>query len=152
MGDGFRRGGDAWRCGSGPNDSIPGSRSVAVCCCGAAKGSGPGTGLWNCEGVTTLLKRLLLLTVPKLVESGCQVRRRQSSVCEVDSRREENTDDVGDARRLLVGENAPGFEVLIGPGPKSGRPRLVPWGDWKGIPPDGTLSRRPGVLCPAYML
>ena len=29
---------------------------------------------------------------------------------------------------------------------------LFPWGDWNGLPPEGTLRRRPGVLEPAYML
>ena len=43
------------------------------------------------------------------------------------------------------------MEVLVEPGPKRGRPRLAPWGDWNGIPP-GTLRRRTGVLPLAYML
>lgn len=151
MGEGFRLGGVAGRCGIGPNDSIPGNRSVVLCCCGTAKGSGAATGLSNCDGVTTLLKRLLGLTALKLVESGCQVRRRQSSVCEVDSRLEENTEDVGDPIILLLGENGGWLEAFGGTGPNRGRPRLVPWGDWNGIPPDGTLSRRPGVLWPEYI-
>lgn len=37
-------------------------------------------------------------------------------------------------------------------GPKTGRGRLLPSGDWNGFPPDGTLSRRPGVRLPAYIL
>ncbi len=125
MGDGFLRGGVAGRCGRGPNDSIPGSRSVAFCCGGPANGNGAATGVWNCDGVTTLLKRLLLLTA-KLVESGCHVRRLHSSACDIDSRLEEYTEDVGDPNMLLVGENAPGFEVFVGPGPKNGRPKAEP--------------------------
>lgn len=39
------------------------------------------------------------------------------------------------------------------PGPSSGPLEPGPWGDWKGFPPEGTLSRRPGVREPAtYML
>lgn len=81
------------------------------------------------------------------------MRRRQASSAfdDVDSRREK-IDDVGDANMLLTGEYGPAVEVLVGLGANSGRPRLVPCGDWNGIPPDGTLKRRAGVLLLAYML
>lgn len=102
--------------------------------------------------MTTLLRRLLALAVLKLLESGCQVRRRHASSAFDDESRRENIDEVGDARTLLAGEYAAGFDVLPGPRPKSVRPRLPPWGDWKGFPLEGTLRRRPGVLFPAYML
>lgn len=100
----------------------------------------------------TLLRRLLVLAAAKLLESGCHVRRRQaSSTLAMESRREK-MEEVGEASTLGAGDKAPGLELLIGPGPKSARPRFAPWGDWKGLPPDGTLRRRPGVRDPAYML
>lgn len=62
---------------------------------------------------------------------------------------------VGDDKRLpFPGENGAPWGESIGPGPKCGLPKLAPSGDWNGLPPpDGTLSRRPGVLePPTYML
>jgi hypothetical protein len=76
----------------------------------------------------TLLKRLLALVVLlKLLVSGCQVRRRHASsaALEMESRREK-MDEVGEASTLLAGEKAPGFELFIPPGPKTGRPMLAP--------------------------
>ena len=82
------------------------------------------------------------------------MRRRQASSAwlDVESRRDQpDAAEVGDANMLPL----PGESVTegIGPGPKTGRPRLAPMGDWKGLPPDGTLNLRPGVRLPgAYML
>lgn len=54
---------------------------------------------------------------------------------------------------LFEDGNAAGCELLTSPGPNIGRPGAWPWGDWKGFAPEGTLSRRPGVLLPGtYML
>jgi hypothetical protein len=116
-------------------------------------GKGPETGVWNCEGVITLLRRLLVLAATKLLDSGCHVlRRHASSAALVIESRREKIDDVGEATTLIDGESGPA-EALMRVGPKSGRPGVVPWGDWKGLPAEeGTLNRRPGVRDPAYML
>lgn len=47
---------------------------------------------------------------------------------------------------LVAGENAPVLELFIPP--KTGLLTGMPWGDWKGLAPEGTLRRRPGVLAP----
>jgi len=61
---------------------------------------------------------------------------------------------VGDDNKLLCdGEKAPALDELRAEAPKTGPRAAGPWGDWNGLPPDGTLRRRPGVLePPAYML
>lgn len=89
--------------------------------------------------------------------SGCQVRLRHASSATDDTESrlgQPPLDTVGDARRPPggAGEKAPLFDVLSPEGPKG--PRWTgPCGDWKGLPPDGTLRRRPGVLEPLlYML
>jgi len=98
---------------------------------------------------------LSLLEPLKSRLSGCQVRRRQASSAALDA--ESRLDqfefvEVGDSRLLWAGEKAPLFDEFIPPGPNMGPRRLPPCGEWNGLPPDGTLSRRPGVLDPAYML
>jgi hypothetical protein len=72
----------------------------------------------------------------------------------VESRRDQAyVDVVGDVSRLLCdGEYAPLLDELRAEGENSGPRGLGPCGDWKGLPPEGTLKRRPGVLEPAYML
>lgn len=118
---------------------------------GSAIGGGGLGEVW----LVTVLSWLGLLN-PRL--SGCHVLRRQGSsdTLETDSRRADHpeVETVGDETRLLPeGEKAPLLEVLIGPGAKTGRPKGMPWGVWKGFTPDGTLSRLPGVRAPAeYML
>lgn len=116
-----------------------------------------GGGAWvNCEGVITSRNRLTPLLNSRL--SGCQVRRRQASSATLDreSRRDQPLafDTVGDASRVLwLGEKAPLLDVLMPEGPKRGPRTLLPCGDWNGLPPEGTLRRRPGVLAPAtYIL
>lgn len=131
---------------------MPGSRTLLLCEAGLAIGRGPGTELWNCEGVMTLLNRLVAFATAKLLESGCHVRLRQASSAAllIESRREK-TVDVGDAITLMEGES--GLDTFMEAGPKRGRFEVITWGDWKGFPADeGTLSRRPGVRDPVYML
>lgn len=121
---------------------------------GLAIGGGAAGG--NCEGVMTSRNRLMPLLNSRL--SGCQVRRRQvsSAKLESESRLDQPLafDTVGDASKVLwLGEKAPLLDVLIPGGPKRGFRTLAPCGDWNGLPPEGTLRRRPGVLTPAaYIL
>ena len=79
--------------------------------------------------------------------------RHASSVAEDIESRLDQVDAVGDASRLLwVGENAPALDAVSPEGPNTGPRTPEPCGDWNGLPPEGTLRRRPGVLEPAYML
>lgn len=107
----------------------------------------------NCDGVMTWLSRLAPLNSRV---SGCHVRLRQPSSAkdDVESLLDQvDVDVVGDASKLPCdGENAPALDELRVEEPNMGPLLLGPWGDWNGLPPDGTLSRRPGVREPAYML
>jgi hypothetical protein len=107
----------------------------------------------NWDGVITWFNRLAPL---KSLVSGCHVRRLQASSDGFDMeslRTELAVDAVGEARTLdRPGEKVPEFDVFRPAGPKWGPRIFAPCGDWNGLPPDGTLSRRPGVLDPAYIL
>lgn len=136
-----------------PKDSMPGRRTG----CGAwFPGLGAGSVTrsgGNCECVMTWLSLLVPL---KSRVSWCQVRRlhASSAVDDVESRLDQaEVDAVGDENRLLWdGENAPLLDELKGEAPNSGPLAPGPSGDWNGLPPEGTLNRRPGVREPAYML
>lgn len=119
MGVGMERKGEPGRRGRGPNDSIPGSRTLD-CCEGAAMGRGA-AGDWNWEGVTTLLSRLLPVLYSRV--SGCHVRRRQASsaLLDMDSRRDQpGPPAVGEDSRLLLpeGEKTAELGELMDPGAK----------------------------------
>jgi len=83
-----------------------------------------------------------------------RLRHASSAVDDVESRLDQvDVEVVGDPSRLLCdGEKAPELDEFTIDGPKTGALTPVPCGDWKGLPPEGTLRRRPGVLEPAYML
>jgi hypothetical protein len=97
----------------------------------------------------TVLRRL-----PPL--SGCHVRRRQASSAALDMeslRDQPEVEAVGeDSKLLLPGDNAPELDEFRLPAPNAGRPRAAPWGDWNGLPPEGTLRRRPGVRMPGVYI
>lgn len=121
---------------------MPGRRRLDCELEGVAMGGGgfARTADW----LTTVLSWLGLPL--KLRLSGCQVLRRQASsaALEVDSRRTDQPEEdaVGDDTRLLLaGEKTPALELFMEPGANMGRPGKA-CGDWNGLPPAGTLSRR----------
>ena len=151
IGEGLR-GGGARRVISS-KDSMPGRRMGCDCWLPEFGGGSVTVSGGNCDGVMTWLS--LLAPLYSRV-SGCQVRLRHpsSTTEDIESRLDQvDVDAVGDANKLPCdGENAPALDELNAEGPKRGPLRPGPCGDWNGLPPDGTLSRRPGVLEPVYML
>jgi hypothetical protein len=81
-----------------------------------------------------------------------RLRHASSAADDIESRLD-HVDAVGDDSKLPCdGEKAPALDELRTGVPKAGPLMPGPCGDWNGLPPDGTLKRRPGVLAPAYML
>ena len=129
---------------------MPGRRRVDWELGGLAMGGG-GFGR-TVDWLTTALSWLGL--PPKLRLSGCHVLRLQASsaTLDVESRRDhpDAVEAVGDDTRLLLdGEKAPTCEVFSGAAPNRCLAGGGPVVEWKGLAPEGTLRRRPGVRVPA---